>query len=266
MAPGRGDGELMRVAVAGGTGLVGRHVVAALRGAGHDPVVLARSCGVDLTAGTGLNQALTGVDVVVDVSNVFTASRRASVAYFTASTQHLLDAGRRAGVGHHVALSIVGVDRVDAGYYAGKLAQEQLVLAGPLPATVLRATQFHEFAGQLLARSQGPLAAVPRMRVQPVAAREVGQALVGIVLTGPAGRAPDLAGPAEHELVDLARQVLRAHRSRRLVLPVRLPGRAGHAMASGALLPAGPGQRGQQTFAEWLAAEQRDDGSGADPP
>ena len=257
----------MRVAVAGGTGLVGRHVVEALRGAGHDPVVLARSCGVDLTSGTGLDQALIGVDVVVDVSNVFTASRRVSVAFFTASTQHLLDAGRRAGVRHHVALSIVGVDRVDTGYYAGKLAQEELVLAGPLPATVLRATQFHEFAGQLLARSHGPLAVVPRMRVQPVAAREVGQALVGIVLTGPAGRAPDLAGPAEHELVDLARQVLRAHRSRRRVLPVRLPGRAGQAMASGALLPVGvgPGQRGRQSFAEWLAAEPRDNDGCADP-
>lgn len=248
----------MRVAVAGGTGLVGRHVVEALGGAGHDPVVLARSCGVDLTTGAGLDRALTGVDVVVDASNVITTSRRASMAFFSASTVHLLDAGRRAGVGHHVALSIVGVDRVAWGYYAGKLAQEELVLAGPLPATVLRATQFHEFVGQVLARSRGPWAVVPRMRVQPIAAREVGQALVGLVCSGPAGRAPDLAGPAEHELVDLARQVLRAGRSRRRVLPVRLPGRAGRGMADGALLPAGPGQRGRQSFSEWLAAQQRD--------
>lgn len=244
----------MRVAVAGGTGLVGRHVVAALTGAGHDPVVLARSRGVDLTTGVGLDEALHGVGAVLDVSNVSTAIRRASVAFFTSSTQNLLDAGRRTGVAHHVALSIVGVDRVGGGYYAGKLAQEGLVLAGPVPATVLRATQFHEFAGQFLARTRGPLAVVPRMRVQPIAAREVGQVLAELAVAEPAGRVADLAGPAEHELADLARQFLRTRQSRRRVLAVGLPGAAGRAMAGGALLPAGPGPRGRQSFEEWLAA------------
>ncbi len=119
----------MRVAVAGGTGVVGRHVVAALADRGVTPVPLARSLGVDLVTGEGLEPALTGVEVVVDVSNVTTTSRRTSVGFFTASSRRLLEAGRRAGVRHHVALSIVGVDRADWGYYAGKRAQEELVLS-----------------------------------------------------------------------------------------------------------------------------------------
>lgn len=245
----------MKVAVAGGTGLVGRHVVTALSDGGHEPVVLARSRGVDLTTGAGLDEALSGADAVIDVSNVTTTRRRTAIDYFTTSTRMLLAAGQRSGVAHHVVLSIVGVDRVNFGYYEGKRAQEELVLAGPVPATVLRATQFHEFAGQLLARSPGPLAVVPRMRVQPVAAREVGRALAELAVGDAVGLAPDLAGPAVHEVVDLARQLLRARGSRRRVLAVRLPGAAGKAMANGALLPTVPGPRGRQSFQDWLASD-----------
>ncbi len=241
-----------RVAVAGGTGLVGRLVVEALRGNGHDVVVLARSAGVDLASGRGLAGALDGADEVVDVSNVTTTRRAASVAFFEAATRHLLAAGERAGVRHHVVLSVVGIDRVPLGYYAGKQRQEDLALAGP--ATVLRATQFHEFAGQLLAGSPfgGRLPVVPRMLVQPVAAREVAAALARLVPAAPAGRVPDLAGPRQEQLVDLARRLLRARGSRRPVLGVPLPGRAGRAAAGGGLLPEGPGPRGVETFDDFL--------------
>ncbi len=143
----------MKVAVAGGTGLVGRYVVEELGAAGHEPVVLSRSRGVDLVAGgAGLDAALDGVDAVVDVSNVTTTSARKSVAFFDAVGRNLLDAGERAGVRHHVVLSIVGIDRVGLGYYRGKLRQEDVVRGGSLPWSVLRATQFHEFAGQTLER------------------------------------------------------------------------------------------------------------------
>ena len=244
----------MRIAVAGGTGLVGRHVVHAVADAGHEPVVLSRARGVDITTGKGLAEALVGVEAVIDVSNITTTRRRTSVAFFTAGTKQLLAAGQRAGVRHHVALSIVGVDRVDFGYYEGKRAQEKLVLFGPVPGSVLRATQFLEFPGQILARARGPLALVPSMRVQPVAAQEVAAALVALA-AGPAeGMAAELAGPQEHEMVDLARRLVRAKGLRRRVVGIQMPGAAGRAMAGGGLLPTGPGPRGRLTFEQWLTA------------
>jgi uncharacterized protein YbjT (DUF2867 family) len=216
----------MRIAVAGGTGVVGSLLVEELTSGGHDPVALARSEGVDITTGAGLDAALDGAEAVVDVSNVATTRRGPAEEFFLAGTRNLLAAGRRAGVGHHVALSIVGVDRVDLGYYAAKRAQERAVLDGGVPASVLRATQFHEFAGALAAQ----------------------------VAQGPVGMAPELAGPEEHDLVDLARRLLAARGSRRPVLPIRVPGRAGRQVREGGLLPTGPGPRGSRTFDEWLGA------------
>jgi uncharacterized protein YbjT (DUF2867 family) len=244
----------MRIAVAGGTGVVGRHLVTALGAAGHEPVVLARSVGVHLTTGGGLGDALREVEVVVDVSNVTTTRRAVAERFFGAAARHLLDAGARAGVGHHVVLSIVGVDRVDQGYYEGKRLQERLVLDGPVPASVLRATQFHEFAGQLLQRlGRSPVVAVPRMLSQPIAASEVAEALVDLALAEPAGRVPDLAGPRREEMPDLVRRLLRSRGSRRPVLPLPLPGRVGRGMAGGGLLPTGDGPRGRVDFDAWLA-------------
>jgi uncharacterized protein YbjT (DUF2867 family) len=241
-----------RIAIAGGTGVVGRHVVAAVAGSGAEPVVLARSTGVDLVTGHGLASAMRGVVAVVDVSNISTRKRRTSIDFFTSATTRLLEAGAREGVRHHVALSIVGVERVDSGYYAGKRAQERLVLAGPVPATVLRATQFHEFVEQVLALTRGPVAPVPVMRVQPVAAREVATMLAALALQPAAGLAPELAGPEQHALPDLARRVLRRSRQRRYVLPLRAPLPSSRAVARGALLPTGSGPRGTQTFDQWL--------------
>lgn len=239
----------MRVAVAGGTGLVGAMVVERLSAAGHEPLVLARSAGVDLVAGTGVD--LVGVDAVIDATNVVTRKRATSEAFFEAVTTHLLEAEKVCGVGHHVALSIVGCDRVDLGYYVGKRRQEQLVQGGGVPFTILRTTQFHEFARQLLAGMAGPVAVLPRMRIQPVAAAEVADRLVELALGVPRG-AVELAGPQEEQLVDVARQLLRQQGSRRKVVPITLPGAAGRQLVEGGLLPTSPGPRGTQTFAEWL--------------
>jgi uncharacterized protein YbjT (DUF2867 family) len=245
----------MRVAVAGGTGLIGRVVVEQLRGRGDEAVVISRSAGVDLTTGAGLAAALDGVDAVIDVSNVLTMKAEDSVAFFETATTALLTAEQAAGVAHHIVLSIVGIDRVALGYYAGKVRQEELVLAGPVPASVLRATQFHDFAGQMLQRGGGPFAVVPKFRSQPVALDEVAAALVALTAGDPVGMAPDLAGPEVLELPDMARRLLRQRHSRRLVIPVRLPGAAGRAASSGGLLPLEPGPRGTGTFAEWLATQ-----------
>src|SRR4051794_9502613 len=194
----------MRIAVAGGTGLVGRHVLAALADAGDTPVVLARETGIDITTGEGLDGALRGVDALIDVTNTTSMRRRDAIAFFEAATTQLLGAGQRAGVRRHVLLSIVGSDRVDLGYYAGKRRQEALALDSGRPVSVLRSTQFHEFAGQLIDRGVAPAAGAPRMRTQRGAAREVAGALVALV-HGPPGRAPERAGPEPLELVDLAR-------------------------------------------------------------
>ena len=242
----------MKVAVAGGTGLVGRLVVAALAGAGHEPVVLSRSRGVDLARGTGLAAALPGCDAVVDVVNVTTTRRAVAVEFFGTATTHLRDAATTAGVGHYVLLSIVGIDRVDFGYYAGKRRQEELLAAGAVPWTVLRTTQFHEFAGQVLAGTRGPLAPVPAFPTRPVAAVEVAAALVEAVGAEPAGYATELAGPQPLRLPDLARRLLRARHERRLVVPVWIPGAAGRQARAGGVLPAGGFRQGTRTYEDYL--------------
>src|SRR6185312_12831055 len=203
----RGAGPAMKVAVAGGTGLTGRHVARSLTDAGHEPVLLARSRGVDLVTGDGLAGALAGVDAVVDVSNVTTTRREVSERFFTAATTHLRDAAAEAGVGHYVLLSVV---RVDLPYYAGKRRQEQLLAVGTVPWTVLRTTQFHEFAAQVLARTRGRIAPVPAMPSRPVSVAEVADALVEAALADPLdGYATELAGPEVLRLDDMARRVLR---------------------------------------------------------
>lgn len=241
----------MRVAVAGGTGTVGRYVVAALARRGHEPVVLARSTGVDLRTGKGVDAALQGAEVVIDVTNVVSQRKKRATTGFTRMSRTLLDAERRAGVRLHVLLSIVGVDRTPTGYYAAKLAQERLVLDGPVPASVLRSTQFHELVERVVRRTPGPLVLVPRVRIEPIAAQEVAAALVELAEGEPAGRVTDLAGPRSHDAVDLARRTLRAHHSRRLVVPVRLPGAWGHAVRAG-LLPGMRVRRGTLTYRRWL--------------
>lgn len=248
----------MRIAVAGGTGQVGSRVIEAARERGHDVVVLARGAGVDVREGAGLDAALEGVAAVVDVLGVTTLDARSSIAFFEATTRSLLAAEARAGVGHHLALSIVGTDRAPEGYYAGKLAQERLVEAGDVPWTILRATQFHEFAAQVHARGGlGPFRVAPRMRTQPVAAREVGARLVELAEAGPSGRAADLAGPHEESLVDMVRAYARWRGSRAWIPAVSLPGPLGRAQRDGTLLPGPDAARGSQTFDEWLASLTR---------
>jgi uncharacterized protein YbjT (DUF2867 family) len=245
----------MRVAVAGGTGLLGRLVVAELARVGLEQATLARSQGVDLTTGAGLDAALTGADAVIDVSNVTTTSRRTAVRFFAAATSTLLAGAARAGVGHVLTLSIVGADTVDLGYYLGKWRQEELLAAGPVPWTLLRATQFHEFPEQLLARvPPGPLVPVPVMDTRPVAAREVAAHLVDLVQLQPAGVATPMAGPERLAMTDMVRRVLAARGRRALVVPLRLPGRTGRALAGGGLVPDEPFVHGRTTFAEHLAA------------
>jgi uncharacterized protein YbjT (DUF2867 family) len=244
----------MRIAVAGGTGAVGRFVVDAATADGHDVVTIARSRGVDLVTGAGLDAALAGVDAVIDVTNRNTLSKSKAMEFFPVTTGHLLAAEARAGVGHHVVLSIVGIDRVGLGYYQAKLRQEELVKAGGVPWTILRATQFFEFAAQMLGNAVGPFVPVPRMLIRPVAARDVATELVRLAAAGPQGMAPEMAGPRQQDLVPMVREVVRARHLRRVVIPLRMPGSVGRQMLGSGRLPSGPVTLGTMTFDEWLSS------------
>ncbi|WP_455903868.1 SDR family oxidoreductase [Microbacterium sp.] len=245
----------MRIAVAGGTGVVGRHAVEAARAAGHEVVVLSRSSGADVLTGAGLDERMQGADAVIDVTNTTTLSAAKAVKFFETATRTLLAAESRAGVTHHVALSIVGIDGIDASYYAGKLAQERAVAAGSVPFTIARACQFHEFAGQLLSRMSGPVAVLPKLLMRPVAAREVGEHLVRVAEGAPAGRASDLVGPRNEVLADVARRQLAFDGVRRRVLGVRLSGAYGRGLASGSLRGGADALQGRITFDGWLRGD-----------
>ncbi len=247
--------EALHIAVAGGTGQVGTHVTAVARARGHRVVSLSRGEGVDLTDGSGLGERLAGVDAVIDCLSIQTGSTRVATDFFTTTSRVLLEAGREAGVSHHLTLSIVGIDQIGFGYYRGKVAQEAVVKESDRPHTILRATQFHEFAEQMVERMGfGPVVVIPRMLVETVAAAEVAEALVDLAEERPRTDTVELAGPSSGWMPDLVRRLLR-HRGRRtLVVPVPMPG-AGRAAASGALTPAGvPWRRGRQEYDDWLRA------------
>jgi uncharacterized protein YbjT (DUF2867 family) len=247
----------MRIAVAGGTGMVGSLVVAQLEARGHVPVVLSRSAGVDLmaTPGTteGLAEKLAEVDVVIDVTSTATTSAKAATTFFTTATGNLLTTGAAAGVRHHVLLSIVGIDVTPFGYYVGKVAQENLVAGSEVPSTIVRAPQFHEFAQQMVERATfAGVTLVPKMLSAPMAAGEVAAVLVDLAEGQPSGRVPDIGGPRHELMPDLVRRLLRHQGSHRPVIGMRVPGAAGKAMRSGSLIPAEPGIVGFQTYDEWL--------------
>ncbi|WP_205697884.1 SDR family oxidoreductase [Conexibacter sp. SYSU D00693] len=245
----------MRIAVAGGTGTVGREVVHELRGRGHDVRGLSRSSPdwpVDLTTGQGLDAALEGVDVVVDASNGPSPGRAAAV--LVEGTTQLLAAEARAGVGHHVCVSIVGIDRTPLSLYRVKVQQERAVVAGDVPWTIVRCTQFHGLVAQLLGAG-AKVGVVPsgRARLQPVAAADAGRAVADVAEQAPRRGRVEVAGPQAVALAELA-QDWRAARGGLVRVPLPLPPRLGRALRAGSLTTADPGVRGATTFASWLAA------------
>lgn len=242
----------MRLAVAGGTGMVGSRIVALARVAGHEVRLLSRSQGVDLTRPGALD--LTGVDVVIDASGTKTTAAAKSRAFFRAVSEELLRAGAAAGVRHLVVLSIVGAADAPHGYYAGKAEQERIVVASRVPWTILRATQFFEFADQV-AVPMGPFAVVPAMRSQPLAAESVARRLMEIAEGAPLGLAPDIAGPEEMRMAELARAVRAARGQRGRVFELPLPGGLGRALREGAILPGPEAQLLGPRFEQWLSAQ-----------
>ncbi|MFI5034879.1 MAG: SDR family oxidoreductase [Acidimicrobiales bacterium] len=244
----------MKIAVAGGTGVVGRYVVSAARSAGHEVVAMSRSTGVNLKSGDGLAAAMSGVDVVIDASNSSSTKRAPATSFFVQSIANLHRVAQATGVSRLVVLSIVGIDRVPGvGYYDAKVSQERAAVSGTTPVTIVRATQFHEFAGQLLSRmSAGPVALLPSMRIQPVAARTVGEFLVGVASRSPTEAVIEIGGPQPLALVSAGRQTLRRRHDRRIVIPLWIPGAAGRALRGGALLATDATTIAGPAFADWL--------------
>lgn len=264
----------MDIAVAGGTGMLGRAVVAQLTARGHDVRVLTRRPpgepqpatthhAVDLATGAGLAEALDGADAVIDAANTRGGGRKAAPV-LVAGTRRLLEAETRAGVGHHVAISIVGIDEVRLSYSAAKLEQERVVERGPVAWSSMRATQFHELLDWLLCAT-ARLRFLPgnAFALAPVDPLFVARVLTDAVEAGPGGRLAPIAGPQAAPLGELARTWARARGRRVLSAPLPLSRRNRRALAGGALVPGDNAVRGGPSFGEWLAASSARDAAAA---
>ena len=249
---------MARIAVAGATGRVGRHVVDVLREGGHEVVAISRSNGVDVITGDGLAAALEGADAIIDTATGPSPEQAAATEFFTTATRNLQEEGVKAGVRRLVVVSIIGTDRATGGYGAAKLAHERAALAGPVPARILRAAQFHEFVDVLMSWGrQGDVVYLPRMRTQIVAARTVAGALAALALSDePEGEQPaEIAGPREEYLPDLAALVAAERGEQVKIEAVSNPADPDDALNSdGGLLPGPHATLAGPTFAEWLAA------------
>lgn len=243
----------MRIAIAGGTGTVGRHVTAHAKQAGHEAIVLSRSRGINLRTNEGLFQALKGIDVVIDVSNPDTIEQAPATEFFTQVAGALQHVGAEQGLKHIVTLSIVGIDRTSFGYYAAKREHERAARRGLVPSTVLRATQFHELPAQLISLTRhNTEARVLDLHVQPVAARSVAEVLVELAERAPQHGVPDLAGPQEADLVNLARAFVKR---RGLSIAIHPDSESVTGIPRQALLPEAGARIEGPTFEEWLESD-----------
>jgi uncharacterized protein YbjT (DUF2867 family) len=243
----------MKIAVIGGTGLIGSQVVRLLDAAGHEAVPHSPSTGLDLLSGKGLAEALRGTDVVVNLSNS-PSFDEASAAFFRTSMDNLLTAAGAAKVGHAVILSIVGAELVpDLAYYRAKVLQEDILKAGPVPFSIVRATQFFEFVDAVLSwTTEGHTVRLPAIPIQPMAAADVARA-VADVSAGPPLQGPrDVAGPEVFALDELGRVTLAARHDDRTV--VTDPAAGMFAAVPGDALTAGPGAViAPTTYGQWLS-------------
>jgi uncharacterized protein YbjT (DUF2867 family) len=249
----------MRIAVAGATGNIGARTGAALERDGHDVVRISRSLGVDLITGEGLDAALSGVDAVVDAISAPPIGPDETREYFATTTTNLLESEQRAGVRHHVLLSIVGIHKIDGGtaHYEGKREQERLIEAGQVPWTIVPATQFHDFAAMAASwTEQDGVALIAPLLVQPIAPDDIAEVLAEVVLGAPQGRYVDVAGPETQDLVDMARRthVVLGHSVR---LVPTWSGPLGPELAGDVLLPGDGARIAPTTFEQWLAAGAR---------
>jgi len=245
----------MKIVVIGGTGLIGSKLVEKLRRSGHEPLAASPDTGVNSITGEGLAEALEGAHVVVDVANAPVWDDAAVMDFFQTSTRNILAAEAAARVKHHVALSIVGVDRLpESGYFRAKVAQEETVKAGPIPYTILRATQFFEFIkGIADSSTDGDTVHLAPVFVQPESADDVAGALAEIAVSEPVNGIVELAGPEQFRLDELARRVLRAKDDPRAVTADVHARYFGAELADHSLTPGSNARIAPTRFEDWLS-------------
>ncbi|WP_199547120.1 SDR family oxidoreductase [Streptomyces sp. N35] len=250
-----------KFAVAGATGRLGRHVMDVLEERGHQAVPMSRATGVDIITGEGLADAVTGADVIIDVASWHASEQEAAAEFFRTAARHLHETGHEAGADRVVAMSIIGADKATSGFVAAQQVHEEAHLAGPLPARILRAAQFHEFVGQLLDWQPGDIAHVPALPTQLVACRTVAEALVDLAVAtalparpGPGVPIPEIAGPRRESMADAAKLL----GERRGITVVEVDGSGfpdAEIAAAGGFLPGPHAKLAGPTFQEWLEVQ-----------
>ena len=245
----------MKIVVIGGTGLIGSKLVENLRKDGHEPLAASPDSGVNALTGEGLAEALEGAQVVVDVANAPAWEDAAVLDFFQTASRNLLAAETAAGVGHHVTLSVLGADRVpDSGYLRAKVAQEELVEAGPIPYSIVRATQFFEFIGRIADSStDGDTVLLSPALVQPEAADDVASTLADVAVGAPLNGMVELGGPEAFPLDELARRVLSAKGDARRVVADPHVLYYGAELDDKSLVPGENARIAPTRFEDWLA-------------
>lgn len=245
----------MKFVIVGGSGLIGSQVVSKLRDLGYEVIAASPRSGVNAVTGEGLATALTGADVVVDVSNSPSFADNEVLEFFKASTTNLLAAEKAAGVKHHVALSVVGADRLpDSGYMRAKVAQEDLIKSGEIPYTILRATQFFEFLGAIAeSNADGKTIPMPTALMQPVAGEDVATAVTNIALDEPQNKVLELGGPEALPLDELIRRCLAATNDSREVVTDPNARYFGTQLEKRSLVPDEGAHIGKINFEQWYS-------------
>jgi uncharacterized protein YbjT (DUF2867 family) len=243
-----------RIVVIGGTGLIGRKVVSRLRGLGHEAVAASPSTGVNTITGEGLAEALAGAQVVVDVANAPSFEDKAVLEFFETAGKNIIAAEIAAGVEHHVALSVVGSDRLpDSGYFRAKVAQEKLIQGSGVPFTIVRATQFFEFIGAIAqASDRGDAVRVSPALFQPIAAEDVAEAVVDAALAAPVNGITEVAGPEKVGLAAMVRKHLEATGEKREVIEDPAAGYFGTVVDDHSLTPGENPRLGSIRYDKWL--------------